>query len=100
MSYTIGDLFDRLSIVNCKIWHIEEERRSLGSDEAERALSLSDRLSQANDERVGLVNQINASFRVLLDHASGIKSEIAFDAEDILGSPKNKFYRVPPKESG
>ena len=97
MARTIGDLFDRLSIVNCRRWHIEEERRSLFDGMEDKAMDLSQRLSQSNDERVRLVNEINASLRVLMDHAAGINSEIAFNAEDILGSPENKFYRVRPR---
>lgn len=42
--------------------------------------------------------EINVAFRVLLNCVSGAGNEITLDAEDILGSLKNKFYRVPFKE--
>lgn len=59
MRVTLGQLVDRLSIVNLKIWHLESDiRKGVVMDDAEigrRAKQIRD----FNAERVALVNALN-----------------------------------------
>lgn len=59
MRVTLGNLIDRLSIVNQKIWHLESDiRKGALSDPVEvgrRAMQIRD----FNAERVALINALN-----------------------------------------
>ena len=76
MKISLGDLVDRLSIVNLKIWHLESDvrQRKLDSDIKEvgrRAIAIRDQ----NAERIALKNAINeyasCGFKeIKVDHVS------------------------------
>ncbi|HUS49677.1 MAG TPA: hypothetical protein VMZ91_05900 [Candidatus Paceibacterota bacterium] len=99
MADTIGDLIDKLSIVNCRLWHLEDERRELAvqKDSKEihkKAKDISCKIFSSNKERNSLIDQTNAVFRVLIDACSKNKSLFLLTAEDLLGTRKNKFYKT------
>ena len=94
MADTIGDLIDKLTIANIKLWHIEDERREFVTlDENEqtkkRSVELLNMVSSVNKERNSLIDQINMALRVLYDPTN----EFKLDAEDLLGTGKNKLYK-------
>lgn len=77
MEVSPGELCDRLSIVNLKIWHLETDIRSGKEDKiskveiADKALTIRD----FNKERVALKNAINELFgkgfrETKVDHSS------------------------------
>lgn len=77
MEYSLGDLVDRLGIVNLKIWHLESAIRSgkegkmLLDEVGRRALQIRD----LNAERIALksaLNEIQGSSvkEIKVDHAS------------------------------
>jgi hypothetical protein len=95
MADTIGDLIDKLSIANIKLWHIEDERREYCEDKsADPAIGKKylNKVSNVNKERNSLIDQINASLRVLIDKAANNDSSFRLTAEELLGTGKNKFY--------
>ena len=94
MADTIGDLIDKLTIANIKLWHIEDERREfVALDENKqtktRSIELLNMVSSVNKERNSLIDQINMALRVLHDPTNKFK----LDAESLLGTGKNKFYK-------
>jgi len=99
MADTIGDLIDKLSIVNCRLWHLEDRRRELAvqkdSEEIhKKAKDISYKIFSSNKERNSLIDQINAAFRVLIDYSTKNNSSFLLTAEELLGSGKNKFYKT------
>ena len=76
MEYSLGDLVDRIGIVNQKIWALENDLRKgkegqivngvrLTKEEiGKRAIMIRD----INRERVALKNAINAKFRKMFDY--------------------------------
>ena len=104
MADTIGDLIDKLTIANVKLWHIEDDRREFcermnvvnadysikDTEEAKEYLEL---VAKVNKERNSLIDQINAALRVLLDKAKNGDSTFVLTAEELLGTGKNKFYK-------
>ena len=77
MEVTLGELVDRLAIVNLKIWHLEDKIRDskekeLGLEEVgRRALQIRD----YNSERIAVKNAINEFAKqgfteIKIDHAS------------------------------
>jgi hypothetical protein len=99
MSYTIGDMIDQLTIANIRLWHIEEERRSLISqfekaqgeeeiDTMQKITAIVDKTSKVNSERNSLIDDINRAIRTLLDET--IPFELK--ASSLLGYGKNKLY--------
>lgn len=97
MADTLGDLVDKLTISNIRLWNLEDERRlysqskkDMGDKEMKEFLS---KVSCTNKERNSLIDQINASFKVLLDAFTGKESCVVSTVEDLLGTGKNKFYR-------
>ena len=98
MSDTIGDLIDKLSIANIRLWHIEDARREFTNQpkdekELKEAEELLDKVSKVNKERNSLIDQINASRGVLIDKARDNDSSFTLTAEELLGTGKNKFYK-------
>ena len=92
MADTIGDLIDKLTIANIKLWHIEDERREFVKNEEQtkkRAIELLNMVSSVNKERNSLIDQINMALRVLHDPTN----EFKLNAENLLGTGKNKFYK-------
>ena len=101
MADTIGDLVDKLTISNIRLWMLEDERRlycntdtSKSEDELKVFLS---KVSSTNKERNTLIDQINASFRVLIDKANNKDSTLELTADELLGTGKNKFYKTEDK---
>ena len=100
MADTIGDMIDKLTIANIRLWHIEDERREYVQKENPdyldhaRASELLNKVSQVNKERNGLIDQINAAMRVLIDQAQNKDSQFVLTAEALLGTGKNKFYKA------
>ena len=96
MADTLGDLIDKLSISNIRLWNLEDERRnycnsheSKPEDEIKEFLK---KISLTNKERNSLIDQINAAIRVLIDKSSNKDSALNLMAEELLGTGKNKFY--------
>lgn len=101
MADTIGDLVDKLTISNIRLWMLEDERRlycntdtSKSEDELKVFLN---KVSATNRERNTLIDQINASFRVLIDKSINKDSTIQLTADELLGTGKNKFYKTEDK---
>ncbi len=97
MSDTIGDLIDKLTISNIKLWHVEDERREYCSNPVEdesKARKYLEIVAKVNKERNSLIDQINAALRVLIDKAANSDSSFVLTAEELLGTGKNKFYKT------
>lgn len=101
MADTIGDLIDKLTISNIRLWMLEDERRvycntdtSKTEEEVKKFLN---KVSSTNRERNDLIDQINASLRVLIDKKNGKKSSVSIKANNLLGLGKNKFYKTEDK---
>ena len=100
MADTIGDMIDKLTIANIRLWHIEDERRVLTKRTDEdslrdaKAIHLLDMVSMVNKERNSLIDQINASLAVLINKAANKDSTFQLTAEELLGTRKNKFYKT------
>ena len=82
MADTIGDLIDKLTIVNIRLWILQDEKNKD-----------SNKISKVNQERNILIDQINAAMRVLIDKASQQDSSFCLTADELLGTGKNKFYK-------
>lgn len=52
------------------------------------------KIAANNKERNSLIDQINASLRVLIDKAAAKESTFELTAEELLGTGKNKFYKT------
>jgi len=94
MADTIGDLIDKLTIANIKLWHIEYERREFVEIEEKeqtkgKAVKFLNMISDVNKERNALIDQINMALRVLFDDSN----EFKLNVEELLGTGKNKFYK-------
>jgi hypothetical protein len=96
MADTIGDLIDKLSISNIRLWNLEDARRdycdgeiSMPEDEMKIFLK---KISLTNRERNDLIDQINAGIGVLIDKIKNEDSTFNLTAEELLGNSKNKFY--------
>lgn len=113
MADTIGDLIDKLTICNIRIWHLEDERRIeiVRADYYEKSdmlhdadtarklvLGLVEKMQPVNRERNDLIDQINAAIRVLIDKAANKDSSFQLTAEELLGTGKNKFYKTEDHE--
>ena len=98
MADTIGDLIDKLTIANCRLWHVEDARREFSSKNDDKSLekaeNLLNQVSKVNKERNSLIYQINAGLGVLLDTAAGNDSSLQLTFEELLGTGKNKFYKT------
>jgi len=98
MADTIGDLIDKLTIANCRLWHIEDARREFSASEDDKSLEkaedLLNQVSKVNKERNSLIDQINASLGVLIDKAADKESNLQLTFDEILGTGKNKFYKT------
>lgn len=102
MADTIGDLIDKLTIANIRLWHLEDSRR----DFCNKVINLSDqelnelliKVNKTNRERNNLIDQINASLRVLIDLAREKNTTFILQADDLLGTGKNKFYSGEDKK--
>jgi hypothetical protein len=93
MADTIGDLIDKLTIANIKLWHIEDERREFVEIEEKeqtkgKAVKFLNMISDVNKERNSLIDQINMAFRTLSNN-----EEFKLNSEHLLGTGKNKFYK-------
>ena len=98
MADTIGDLIDKLTIANCRLWHIEDARREFSASEDDKSLEkaedLLNQVSKVNKERNSLIDQINASLGVLIDKAADKESNLQLTIDEILGTGKNKYYKT------
>ena len=101
MADTIGDLIDKLTISNVRLWMLEDERRvfcntdtSKTEDEVKTFLN---KISATNKERNSLIDQINGSLRVLVDKSVERDSSLRITADELLGTGKNKFYKTEDK---
>lgn len=101
MADTIGDLVDQLTISNIRLWMLEDERRlycNTDTTKSEDELKVFlNKVSATNRERNNLIDQINASFRVLIDKSINKDSTIQLTADELLGTGKNKFYKTEDK---
>jgi hypothetical protein len=98
MADTIGDLVDKLTIANCRLWHVEDSRREFSSQVDSKSLAkaedLLNQVSKINRERNSLIDQINAGMGVLIDKAANKDSTLQITSEELLGTGKNKFYKT------
>ena len=98
MAATIGDMVDKLTIANIRLWMLEDARREYcNTSEAKTEEDIKEflnKVSETNRERNNLIDQINCAFRVLIDAKSGLRSEMTLTADDLLGTGKNKFYKT------
>jgi hypothetical protein len=98
MADTIGDLIDRLTISNIRLWMLEDERRLYcntdSSKTEEETKKFLNKISGTNRDRNDLIDQINASFRVLIDKSNNRNSTIQLTINELLGTGKNKFYKT------
>jgi len=76
---TLGSLVDKLTIANCRLWHLEDQRRDRSRSDAER-LRAADLVSAVNAERNALIDEIDQ----LADQA--------IRAGQAPMAPKNKLY--------
>lgn len=80
---------------------LEDERRLYcNTDESKSEEELKvflNKVSATNRERNTLIDQINASFRVLIDKSINKDSTIELTADELLGTGKNKFYKTEDK---
>ena len=93
MADTFGDLIDKLSIANIRLWHIEDSRREFTSlppesQDVGRATELLNMVSAVNKERNSLIDQINRSIRALTNP----ENPLTLTREEILGTGKQKLY--------
>lgn len=64
IQYSIGELIDKLCIVNLKLWHTEEEiREKEKTGKPEDVLVLCDRVVGFNKLRNELIDSINEFFK-------------------------------------
>ena len=97
MAETIGDLIDKLTISNIRLWHIEDARREYCNNKNghdKKAIDLLNKVSQVNKERNDLIDQINASLMVIFDKSRNKNSNLITSANEIFGYGKNKFYKI------
>lgn len=93
---TVGDLIDKLTIANVRLWHIEDNRRDYCAKEEKdeaKAREYLNMVANVNKERNALIDQINAALRVLIDKAANQDSSFCLTCEELLGTGKNKFYK-------
>lgn len=55
---TLGSLMDKLSIVNIRLWHLEDIRRDMSLSNKKR-LKAADDVSIANSQRNALIDEID-----------------------------------------
>ena len=98
MADTIGDLVDKLTIANIRLWMLEDARREYcNTNETkteEEIKNFLNKVSKTNRERNDLIDQINCAFRILIDASYDKKSTMSITADDLLGTGKNKFYKT------
>lgn len=98
MAETIGDMIDKLTIANIRLWHIIDREKQLvkdGNADPKEIRDLADKTAAVNDERNSLIDQINGALAVLLDSAAhNMKSTFELTSEELLGKGKNKFYKA------
>ena len=96
MADTIGDMIDKLTIANIRLWMLEDARREYCTTDKsipEKELKIIlNKISQSNKERNSLIDQINASLRILIDKIKNKDSTFILSIDSLLGSGKNKFY--------
>ena len=96
MADTIGDLMDKLTIANIRLWNLEDQRRDwhngVSEIPEEQMKEFLSKVSATNRERNNLIDQINAGLRVVIDKAVDKDTTFELSADDLLGTGKNKFY--------
>ena len=101
MADTIGDLIDKLTISNVRLWMLEDERRVFCNTDTNKSekdtKDFLNKISATNKERNSLIDQINASLRVLVDKSVDRDSTLQITADELLGTGKNKFYKIEDK---
>ena len=86
MADTIGDLIDKLTIANIRLWNLEDARREYCAAEVSESEPLAKefltKVSLTNKERNSLIDQINASIHVLIDKAANNDSSFKLTSEE------------------
>lgn len=77
---TLGDLIDRLTIANIRLWHLEDIKHDENASDSEVA-NAARKISVVNKERNMLIDEIN---QYMKDCMSGKIKHFGF--------PKNKLY--------
>ncbi len=102
MADTIGDMVDKLTIANIRLWNLEDERREVSLTQKElqdlETKAFLKRISATNRERNSLIDQINAALGVLIDKALEKDSTFTLEAHELLGLGKNKFYKTEDRQ--
>jgi hypothetical protein len=102
MADTIGDMIDKLTIANIRLWNLEDERRELSLTENKlqdtETKTFLKRISATNKERNSLIDQINGALGVLVDKAFEKDSTFTLEAHELLGLGKNKFYQTEDRQ--
>jgi hypothetical protein len=98
MSDTIGELIDKLTISNIRLWMLEDQRRVFCNSDTvksnEEVKQFLKKVSSTNKERNVLIDQINACCRIIYDNSNDKSSTLQITIDEILGSGKNKFYKT------
>jgi len=76
---TLGSLVDKLTIANCRLWHLEDQRRDRRLPDSER-LKACDTVSAVNAERNALIDEIDQLLHEAIAKGAAPRS------------PKNKLY--------
>jgi hypothetical protein len=58
MAETLGSLVDKLTIVNIRLWHLEDDRRDKNRPDIER-LRAADMVTNVNAQRNDLIDEID-----------------------------------------
>ena len=81
MADTIGDLIDKLTIANCRLWHVEDARREFSSQtdakSLEKAEDLLNQVSKVNRERNSLIDQIKEEKNTLTEKEIYLLQQLA-----------------------
>lgn len=98
---TIGDMIDKLTIANIRLWMLEDSRRDFCNTQVSKSekevKDFLNKISATNRERNNLIDQINCALRVLVDKAANKSSSMIITADELLGTGKNKFYKTEDK---
>jgi len=83
MAETVGSLVDKISIMNLKLWHLEDEARRTDVDDSHIA-AVKRKIDVANLQRNDLIEELDA---LLADFLSGEKAPKIYKQLKMYGKP-------------
>jgi hypothetical protein len=83
MAETVGSLVDKISIMNLKLWHLEDEARRTDVDDS-RIAAVKRKIDVANLQRNDLIEELDA---LLADFLSGEKKPKVYKQLKMYGKP-------------